>query len=96
MSVTIARPRSKLSVRTSTPLPARSVAEAAQVLARAERDPAVTVVHAHGLTLEEVGYPSDADLAIQAEGARRVRTLPGQQRYDEPGGGLARTGEPRG
>ena len=69
---------------------------AGEVLRRAERDPRVTVVHAHGLTLEEVGYPSDAELATQAEAARRLRTLPGQQRYDEPGGGLARTGAPRG
>jgi tRNA pseudouridine38-40 synthase len=69
---------------------------AGEVLRRGERDPRVSVVHAHGLTLEEVGYPSDADLATQAEAARRVRTLPGQQRYDEPGGGLARTGDPRG
>ncbi|MDP9822045.1 tRNA pseudouridine(38-40) synthase TruA [Nocardioides massiliensis] len=47
----------------------------AQVLARRERDPAVTVVHAHGLTLEEVGYPPDDQLAAQAAAARRVRTL---------------------
>ncbi len=49
---------------------------AAEVLARAERDPAVTVVQAHGLTLEEVGYPDDAGLAEQAVAARRLRTLP--------------------
>jgi tRNA pseudouridine38-40 synthase len=48
---------------------------AAEVLARRERDSAVTVVHAHGLTLEEVGYPADEDLAAQAERARVVRTL---------------------
>ena len=39
------------------------------------RDPAVSVVPAHGLTLEEVGYPPDDELAAQAEAARRVRTL---------------------
>jgi len=50
---------------------------AAQVLARGERDAAVTVVPAHGLTLEEVGYPADDALAAQAEAARVVRTLPG-------------------
>jgi tRNA pseudouridine38-40 synthase len=49
---------------------------AGEVLTRAQRDPAVTVVHAHGLTLEEVGYPDDADLAGQALAARRLRTLP--------------------
>lgn len=47
----------------------------AQVLARRERDSGVTVVHAHGLTLEEVGYPPDDQLAAQAAAARRVRTL---------------------
>ena len=48
---------------------------AGEVLRAAERDPGVTVVHAHGLTLEEVAYPADADLAAQAEAARVVRTL---------------------
>jgi tRNA pseudouridine38-40 synthase len=63
---------------------------AGEVLRRGERDPRVTVVHPHGLTLEEVGYPSDDELAVQAEAARRVRTLPSQERYDEPQGGLRR------
>jgi tRNA pseudouridine38-40 synthase len=49
----------------------------AEVLARAERDPRVAVVHAHGLTLEEVGYPADEDLAARAEESRRVRSLHG-------------------
>ena len=35
--------------------------------------PAVTVVPAHGLTLEEVGYPADAELAAQAARTRRRR-----------------------
>ena len=48
------------------------------VLVRGERDPGVTVVHAHGLTLEEVAYPPDDELAVQAEAARVVRTLPGR------------------
>jgi tRNA pseudouridine38-40 synthase len=47
----------------------------AQVLAARQRDPAVTVVHAHGLTLEEVGYPADDALAARAEQARAMRTL---------------------
>jgi tRNA pseudouridine38-40 synthase len=63
---------------------------AEEVLRRGERDPRVTVVHPHGLTLEEVGYPSDDELAVQAEAARRVRTLPSQERYDEVQGGLRR------
>ena len=45
------------------------------MLAAATRDPAVTVAPAHGLTLEEVGYPPDDELAAQAEAARRLRTL---------------------
>ena len=40
------------------------------VLRAAVRDPAVPVVHAHGLTLEEVGYPADEDLE-----ARLVQTM---------------------
>lgn len=54
----------------------RDPAWAAEVLAAGVRDPAVTVVHPHGLTLEEVGYPSDDELADQAERSRVVRTLP--------------------
>ena len=50
------------------------------VLAAGLRDPAVTVVHPHGLTLEEVDYPPDEELAAQAQTARVVRTL-------EPRGG---------
>jgi tRNA pseudouridine38-40 synthase len=46
---------------------------AAQVLSGRERDPAVKVVQAHGLTLEEVGYPADEGLAERARQARRVR-----------------------
>ncbi len=47
----------------------------AEVLRAGVRDPAVTVVPAHGLVLEEVGYPDDGELASQAAAARRVRTL---------------------
>ena len=46
---------------------------AAQVLAARTRDPAVTVVAAHGLTLEEVGYPDEAELATRAEQSRAMR-----------------------
>jgi tRNA pseudouridine38-40 synthase len=46
---------------------------AGEVLAAAVRDPAVAVVPAHGLTLEEVGYPPDDQLAARAEASRRVR-----------------------
>lgn len=49
----------------------------AQVLAARRRDPAVSVMPAHGLSLEEVVYPADDELATRAEQARAVRTLPG-------------------
>lgn len=49
---------------------------AAEVLASRRRDPAVTVMPAHGLILEEVGYPPDEELAARAEVTRRVRTQP--------------------
>ena len=48
---------------------------AGDVLAGGRRDPSVTVVPAHGLTLEEVAYPPDDELAARAAGARRQRTL---------------------
>jgi tRNA pseudouridine38-40 synthase len=50
----------------------RSVAWPGEVLAAGVRDPAVTVVPPHGLTLEEVGYPADAVLAARA-GQTRAR-----------------------
>lgn len=61
----------------------------AEVLQRRERDPAVTVVQPHGLTLEEVGYPDDDRLAEQATTARRVRGLSrdGRVLSDEGRGG---------
>lgn len=45
------------------------------VLVGRQRDPGVTVVRPHGLTLEQVAYPRDEDLAAQADAARVVRTL---------------------
>jgi tRNA pseudouridine38-40 synthase len=47
----------------------------AQVLGGRQRDPAVKVVQARGLTLEEVRYPPDGDLATRARESRAVRTL---------------------
>jgi tRNA pseudouridine38-40 synthase len=46
------------------------------VLAAGLRDPHVGVVGPHGLVLEEVAYPPDAELAARARAARAVRTLP--------------------
>ncbi|THA24965.1 tRNA pseudouridine(38-40) synthase TruA [Streptomyces sp. RKND-216] len=48
-----------------------------KVLAAGVRDSAVHVVRPHGLTLEEVGYPADADLAARNAASRNKRTLPG-------------------
>lgn len=53
----------------------RPVAWPADVLAAEIRDPAVTVVPPHGLTLEEVGYPPDDELAARADQARARREL---------------------
>jgi tRNA pseudouridine38-40 synthase len=51
----------------------RSPEWAGEVLRRRVRDAGVPVVPAHGLTLEEVAYPADGDLARQALATRRVR-----------------------
>lgn len=45
------------------------------VLTAGRRDPGVSVMPAHGLWLERVLYPDDADLAARAVQARAVRTL---------------------
>ena len=45
----------------------------AEVLAAAQRDSSVTVAPAHGLTLEEVAYPADAELAARVEITRARR-----------------------
>jgi tRNA pseudouridine38-40 synthase len=47
----------------------------AEVLAAGRRDPGVTVMPPQGLSLEEVVYPPDDELAARAEEARAVRTL---------------------
>jgi len=53
----------------------RPVGFPAEVLAGGVRDSAVTVVRPHGLTLEEVGYPADEDLAARSRAARNLRVL---------------------
>ena len=53
----------------------RPVEWPAQVLAARVRDSAVNVAPAHGLSLEEIRYPADEDLARRAQETRRVRTL---------------------
>ncbi|MHB1064721.1 MAG: tRNA pseudouridine(38-40) synthase TruA [Georgenia sp.] len=54
----------------------RPVGWPAQVLAARARDAAVTVAPAHGLTLEEVAYPADHELAARTVEARARRVLP--------------------
>jgi tRNA pseudouridine38-40 synthase len=54
----------------------RDVAWPAQVLAGGQRVPDVLVAAAHGLTLEEVRYPSDDELADRAVATRRRRMTP--------------------
>jgi tRNA pseudouridine38-40 synthase len=51
----------------------REVSWPATVLAGRVRDSAVTVAPAHGLTLEEVRYPADGELAARAVQARQIR-----------------------
>jgi tRNA pseudouridine38-40 synthase len=51
----------------------RPVSWAAEVLAAQRRDSAVAVAPAHGLTLEEVGYPADAELGARVEVTRSRR-----------------------
>lgn len=46
-----------------------------EVLTAQRRDPAVAVMPAHGLSLEEVVYPAEEDLAARAQEARAVRSL---------------------
>jgi tRNA pseudouridine38-40 synthase len=53
----------------------RPVSWAGEILRAGVRDPAVTVAHAHGLTLEEVAYPPDDELAARAELTRTRRSL---------------------
>jgi tRNA pseudouridine38-40 synthase len=55
----------------------REPAWGADVLRAGVRDSGVTVLHAHGLTLEEVAYPADDELADQVRRARVVRALDG-------------------
>jgi tRNA pseudouridine38-40 synthase len=48
-----------------------------EVLQAGVRDPAIRVVPAHPLCLEEVGYPPDDQLAARADSTRRVRSSSG-------------------
>jgi len=50
---------------------------AVEVMTGRARPPSLKVAKPHGLTLEEVGYPSAEELAVQAEVSRSRRTLGG-------------------
>ncbi|MGN8246956.1 tRNA pseudouridine(38-40) synthase TruA [Cellulomonas soli] len=62
----------------------RGVGWPAQVLAGGRRDPAGAVVAAHGLTLEQVTYPPDAELAARAEQTRARRAADDVHPLDVP------------
>jgi tRNA pseudouridine38-40 synthase len=62
----------------------REPAWAFDVLAAGRRDPLVGVLHARGLTLEEVAYPADGELAARTEAARRRRVLEDVAAGQEP------------
>jgi tRNA pseudouridine38-40 synthase len=51
----------------------RPPAWAGEVLRATTRDPAVTVVRPHGLTLEQVAYPDDGDVGARADVTRARR-----------------------
>jgi tRNA pseudouridine38-40 synthase len=53
----------------------RPVEWPAEVLAAAVRDSGVTVVPPHGLCLERVSFPPDAELAARVAATRRIRVL---------------------
>jgi len=55
-----------------------------ELLQRRSRAGEVRVFPAAGLTLEEVGYPPDAELAQRAQTARQVRQLPAATAVAEP------------
>ncbi|NYG60103.1 tRNA pseudouridine38-40 synthase [Nocardioides daedukensis] len=53
----------------------RPVSWASEIMEALRRDSSLTVMQAHGLTLEEVGYPDGIELVRQAERARNKREL---------------------
>lgn len=61
----------------------RTVSWLTTLTAAAVRSSEVPVMPAHGLTLEQVGYPPDDQLAARAVEARSLRTLPAPE--EEPG-----------
>lgn len=68
--------RSLVGVVMPVGLGRRPVEWPAQVLRAAVRDPGVVVMPPHGLSLEEVSYPPDGELAARAEQSRARRDSP--------------------
>ena len=66
----------------------------AAVTAGAVRDPSVPVLPPGGLTLEEVGYPPDAELAARTLQSRRTRNLYASGGDDPPDSPRTGTGDP--
>jgi tRNA pseudouridine38-40 synthase len=68
--------RSLMGALTAVAAGRRDRAWLRSLLSLTQRANDVTVMPAHGLTLEEVGYPADSELAIRATEARSTRSLP--------------------
>lgn len=68
--------RSLVGAMTRVAAGARSAGWLGELLSRDARSSDIPVMPAHGLTLEEVGYPPDEDLADRQRTARSVRTMP--------------------
>ncbi len=68
--------RSLMGAMTSVGVGQHDEAWLLEVQASPKRHNGVLVMPAHGLCLEEVGYPADDALAARAELSRAVRTLP--------------------
>ncbi len=69
--------RAVVGALTEVGLGRRDAGWLAELASAAERRSGVPVLPAHGLTLEEVGYPPDEALAARVAEAQSVRTLPG-------------------
>jgi tRNA pseudouridine38-40 synthase len=74
--------RSLVGALTEVGMGRRSASWLGAVVASGERRPDVPLLPARGLTLEEVGYPPDAELAARTAEARSVRTLPADPPFD--------------
>jgi tRNA pseudouridine38-40 synthase len=67
--------RSLMGAMTAVGSGRRDIGWLTGLLTAAGRDPSIQVMAAHGLCLEEVGYPADAELAARAAEARATRKV---------------------